>query len=63
MSSRDDWLVPYDDLMVERFHRCTGCGRGPLVHAGILQVGALALATHVCRIFPRILGKLLRITL
>ena len=40
--------TPLDDLLVERFRRCTGCGRGPLGHAGILQVGVLALATHVC---------------
>ena len=48
MSSRDDWTVPVDDLLVERWGGCTGCGRWPLDHAGIQAVDGLAIAVSLC---------------
>jgi hypothetical protein len=44
-----DWLVAFDDLLVERWHRCTNCGRPGVTWARIIPVThALALAVVLC---------------
>jgi hypothetical protein len=43
-----DWTAAFDDLLVERWHACTLCGR-PGVHGGIWEVGSLRVMFVFCR--------------